>query len=245
MLIDYVRVYHAVALPVDTPAIAPGGIVNAASGLGTLTPGGLATVYGVNLADASYNNLFRNGEFLTITKSGVTVSVNGLDVPLIYVSPNQINFQVPWKTALSPATVNVSVRRKGAVSFAEPITVSPTAPSVFLDYTTAVAFTTVYPEGPIAPGVTCVLYGNGFGPTTTSLQDGVPAANAFGATNSCSLTVDNQPATVTYCGAAPGAVIDQLNFVYPSGVTATSQPVTATLTINGVTGAFLVPPPGS
>jgi uncharacterized protein (TIGR03437 family) len=245
MLIDYVRVYHAVTLPAATPGIAPGGIVNAASGLGTVTPGALATVYGVNLADSIDSNLFDNGAFSSATSSGVTVNVNGLDVPLIYVSPNQINFQMPWETALSPATVNVTVTRNGVVSSAEPITVSPASPSVFLNYTTGVAYTTVYPAGPITPGVTCVLYGNGFGPASTTLLDGVPAATAATTASACALTVDGQPAVVTYCGAAPGEVIDQLNFIYPSGVTVGSQPVTAALTINGVTGTFLVPPPAS
>ena len=242
ILIDYVRVYHATAVPATTPAIAPGGVVNAASGLGTIAPGALATVYGVNLSDTNYTDLFQNDGFVSQTSSGVTVDVNGVEVPLIYVSPTQINFQVPWETPVAPTPVNLTVTRSGTVSFAEPITISPAAPSVFLDYNTSVALTTVYPSGPIVPGVTCVLYGNGFGPTSVVSQDGVPAAIG---TTSCTLVIDNQPATVIYCGVAPYEVIDQLNFIYPPGVSATAQPVTATLTINGITGTFLVPPPAS
>jgi uncharacterized protein (TIGR03437 family) len=243
MLVDYVRVYHAVTLPSGTPGIAPGGVLNAASSLGTIAPGALASLYGVNLSDSTYTNLFLNGAFPPVTSSGVSVSVNGVNAPLIFVGPNQINFQVPWETPLAPSTVDVTVTRSGTTSFAEPVTISPASPTVFLDYTTGVAFTAVYPSGPISAGVTCVLYGNGFGPADVMALDGVPAAS--GAINNCTMTVGNQPASVSYCGVAPGEVIDQLNFIYPSGVPVSTQPVTATLTINGVTGTFLVPPPAS
>ena len=56
----------------------------------------------------------------------------------------------------------------------------------------------------------------------------------------CALTIGGITARVTYCGAAPGEVIYQLNFVYPSGVTAGGGTEKATLTINGVTGNFLM-----
>jgi uncharacterized protein (TIGR03437 family) len=243
MLVDYVRVYHSTAISPAAPAVAPGGVLNAASGLGTIAPGALGSVYGVNLADNTYTNLFQNGAFSDSTSSGVTVSVNGLNAPLTYVSPGQINFQVPWETGLAPSTVNVTVTSGGVVSFAEPITITPTSPSVFLDYSTDVALTTVYPSGPITAGVTGVLYGTGFGSTGATASDGIPATTASTTANACTLAIDNQPATVTYCGTAPGEVIDQLNFIYPAGVSTTSGPVSATLTINGVSGTFLVPPP--
>ena len=243
MLVDYVRVYHAVTLPPTTPGIAPGGVLNSASGLGTISPGALASIYGVNLSDSTYSSLFSNGVFASATSSGVSVNVNGVNAPLIYVDPNQINFQVPWETSLAPSAVNVTVTSAGFTSFAEPVSVSPASPSVFLDYSTGVALTTVYPSGSIVPGVTCVLYGNGFGPTSVSSQDGVPAISGMAA--SCELTIDGQPATVTYCGVAPYELIDQLNFIYPAGVAAGAQAVTAVLTIDGVSGEFLVPPPVS
>jgi hypothetical protein len=46
---------------------------------------------------------------------------------------------------------------------------------------------------------------------------------------------------VTYCGAAPGEIIYQLNFVYPSGVAANGATATGTITINGNTGNIVVP----
>jgi uncharacterized protein (TIGR03437 family) len=234
MLIDYVRVYNAVALPAGTPGISPGGIVNAASGLGTIAPGALVSLYGVNLADATYGDLFKSGAFATSTPSGVSVSVNGTNAPLTYVSPSQINFQLPWETGLAPQTVNVAVTWNGNTSDAEAVTVTPTAPSVFLDPTSGIALSSS------TEGVT-VLYGNGFGTATATVADGAPNAGASPTASACSLTIAGQPATIEYCGTAPGEIIDQLNFAYPSGVTPGSTPSIAQLTINGVTGTFLIP----
>ena len=246
MLIDYVRVYHATAIGPTTPAIAPGGIVNAASGLGGLTPGALAALYGANLAEASDTSAFTNGAFPTSSLDGATVSVNGVNAPLVFVSPGQINFEIPWETPLAPAAVTVTVTRSDSgSSFAEPVTIDPAAPAAFLDYSDSVSLIAVYPPGPVTSGAVCVLYGTGFGPGTTALQDGVPATGGFNTVNSCTLSIAGQPATVQYCGTAPGEVIDQLNFVYPVGVPPGTQPVIATLTVNGITGTFLVPVPAS
>jgi hypothetical protein len=60
---------------------------------------------------------------------------------------------------------------------------------------------------------------------------------------SCQLTVGGQTARVDYCGAAPGLIIEQLNFNYPSGVSTVSPYVDATLIIDGVTGRFRLPAP--
>ncbi len=247
MLVDYVRVYGAVTIPPATPSIAVGGVVNAASTLGAITPGALVTLYGSNLASDTESALFSNGAFQTSTASQTSVAVNGINAPLVFASPGQINFQMPWETPLAPAVVNVTVTNKGVTSAPEPVTVTAASPSAFADYTTAVAFLTVFTDGGLTAGATCALYGNGFGPANGALLDGTPAnpanISAIQTASPCTLTIAGQPATVNYCGAAPYEVIDQLNFVYPAGVPASSQPAIATLTINGNTGTFLVPAP--
>jgi uncharacterized protein (TIGR03437 family) len=104
-------------------------------------------------------------------------------------------------------------------------------------------------ECAVQPGAFYQLWGNGFGPKNAPSRDGVPATVAGsltalevpGGPANCQLTIDGQPAVVQYCGAAPGEIIDQLNFTYPSGVTSTAPYVDATLTISGVTGRFRVP----
>jgi uncharacterized protein (TIGR03437 family) len=73
--------------------------------------------------------------------------------------------------------------------------------------------------------------------------DGTPATGASLASTACTLTINGQPAQVDYCGTAPYEVIDQLNFVYPSGLTVNGSPAVASLTIDGQAGWFEVPAP--
>ena len=254
MLVDYVRVYRAITITSTTPVITPGRVVNAASFLGTMAPGSLATLYGYNLADGTHTaSLGANGSYPR-SISGVSVTVNGVSAPLTMVSPQQINFQVPWETAPG-AAVKVQVTRNKIESNVEVITIAATtAPSVFLnDLTNGVAKVNGVgcqtTQCAVQTGGTYELSGNGFGPKNSPQKDGVPAPSTGsltpfevpGSPASCQLTIGGETATVEYCGAAPGEITDQLKFVYPAGVSSSSPYVSATLTIGGTTGKFRVP----
>ncbi len=255
MLVDYVRVYRATAITPLTPAIAPGRVLNGASYLGTIAPGSLAAVYGINLAGDTL--LLSPGADMKFpsSASGVAVTVDNVNAALIYISPTQINFQVPWETA--PGPVNITVTRNGIDSEPEPVTIgAATSPSMFLsEFTNGIAWVTgagcETTECSVTPGMAYQLWGNGFGPKNSMQADGAPAVYAGsltplevpGSPASCQLTIDGQAATVVYCGAAPGLIIDQLNFVYPDGVSTKALYADATLTIAGVTGRFRVPTP--
>jgi uncharacterized protein (TIGR03437 family) len=256
LVVDYVRVYQPIYVPMNTPVITPGSVVNAASYLGDVAPGALAVLYGTNLADNTYQDVIdSNGDFVT-TLANVTVTVDGVPAPLVYLSPTQINFQVPWETVPGLA-VNVQVTRNSVPSATETITVANAAsPSMFLaDFTTGVAWMTGQcptEQCTAATGGVYQLWANGLGPKQAPEQDGVPVQFAGGSLDplqvpggptSCQLTVGGEPATVLYCGAAPFEIIDQVNFQYPPGVPSTAPYVDAILTINGVTGRFRVPAP--
>jgi beta-glucosidase len=255
-----------------TPIITSGGVVNAASYLANLAPGALATVYGSQLADGTTAVAASNG--FPTQAGGVTVTVNGVNAPLIYVSPTQINLQIPWETPAG-SSVPVVVTRDKTPSAPESVTIAaPEAPSMFLnDIVDGVAWVTgpqcVTTECAVAVGGSYQLWANGLGPKNAPLQDGMPAVYSGsltplevpGSPASCQLTIGGQTATVQYCGAAPGEIIDQINFVYPSipviscspqaspchgaGVSASAPFVPASLTIGGVTGNFHVPAPGT
>ncbi len=258
MLVDYVRVYQATTVPATTPVITPGRVVNVASYLGAISPGSLTAIYGNNLADAVHAiSPPGPGQSFPTNVSGVTVSVNGVIAPLLYVSPTQINFQVPWKTPPGLA-LPVKVSWNGADSNVEQVTITSTAsPSFFLsEFVNGVAWVTggvadgcptPSSECSVQAGSTYQLWANGLGPMTSALQDGVPAPGAAlqvpGGPPSCQLNIGGQPATVVYCGVAPNEIIDQVNFIYPTGVLSSSPYVGATLTLNGVTSHFRVPAP--
>jgi uncharacterized protein (TIGR03437 family) len=249
MLVDYVRVYQAANT--TGPVINTGGIVDAASFATALTPGSLASIFGPSLAATTNAATFDTsiGAF-SQSASGVQVFVNGAASPLIYLSPDQINFAVPWDSLLG-TPLHVEVMLNDVLSNAVPITLASAAPSVF--GVNGVAILTC-PNGIVEvgvnsitpqPGAYCTLWGNGFGPTKPALTDGTPApASPLPWTaNTCALTIGGVTANVTYCGAAPGEVIYQLNFEYPSGVTASGATATGTITINGNTGNIVVPAP--
>src|SRR5437867_12332880 len=86
------------------PVLSSDGPVNAASfARGSLAPGSEAVVYGQNLA----------GEIRIATQAplplflgGPSLYLNGMAAPLLFVSPTQINFQIPWELAgLTSATI--------------------------------------------------------------------------------------------------------------------------------------------
>ncbi|MDP8981600.1 MAG: family 16 glycosylhydrolase [Acidobacteriota bacterium] len=253
MLVDYVRVFAATPGNPAKPAVTPAGVLNAASFLGSMAPGGLAFLTGQNLADGTY--VVSPAPNFPTSVAGVTVSVDNVVAPLIYVSPTQINFQIPWET--KPGAVNITVTRNTVDSDPELVTIeAASAPSMFLnDYTSGIAWVTgdgcALTECAVQAGNEYVLWANGFGPKNAPLQDGVPAVyngsltplEVPGSSANCQLVIGGRPARVDYCGAAPSEIIDQLNFNYPSGVAAGVPFVDATLTINGITGRFRVPAP--
>jgi uncharacterized protein (TIGR03437 family) len=245
MLVDYVRVYQAASTP--APSINANGVLDSAEFGPALAPGSLASIFGQGLATGvnagtfdSSANVFPN------TASGVQVLVNGEESPLIYLSPNQINFQVPWDSLVG-TPINVQVSLNGVLSNAIPITLTTTAPAIFGQvYTTpgplyslnmpvfgCVNMTQPYPQA----GEYCTIWGNGFGQTSPTLTDGGLAvlSGPSWTVNSCSLTIAGVPASVTYCGAAPGEIIYQMNFIYPAGVQGTCA-VKSSITVNGNTG---------
>jgi uncharacterized protein (TIGR03437 family) len=247
MLVDYVRVYQAVNTA--GPAINTGGIVDAATGAPALAPGSLASIYGTGLSATTNGATFDNsiGAF-SQSASGVQVFVNGAASPLIYLSPQQIDFAVPWDSSLG-TPLNVEVMLNGVLSNAVPITLTSAAPSMF-------GFVSVVPgplygqfvtietctDGLPQPGQYCTFWGNGFGLTNPPLTDGTPAPVSppplLQTVNKCTLIIGGVTAQVTYCGAAPGEIIYQLNFVYPSGIKSVDGKAAATITIDGITGNF-------
>src|ERR1700692_2507322 len=82
----------------QTPAVADGGVLNAASfdktaGAGT-APGSLVSIFGSDLAAQLQTN--DTGPLSTSLVEGVGVTFQGMPHGLDFVSPTQINAQLPW-----------------------------------------------------------------------------------------------------------------------------------------------------
>jgi uncharacterized protein (TIGR03437 family) len=94
------------AAPITTPTIA-----NSASGARGIAPDSLASIYGLNIAAAQ--TMIGSVPFPP-NLGGVEVRVNGVSSPLLYVSPTQINFQIP--PATQPGNADVAVYLNGQLA---------------------------------------------------------------------------------------------------------------------------------
>ena len=98
--------HEAFYLPLATPpVIADGGILNAASLDAGISPGSLVSLFGEQLSQGQQWSLRYQ---LPSQMNAVTVTLNGSSVPLMYVSPNQINFYIPQDFPLGPVALSVT-----------------------------------------------------------------------------------------------------------------------------------------
>lgn len=228
------------------PAIAAGGIMDAAS----FTPGravaagSIISIFGSHLAD----NAGSASQFpLPLGIGGTAFSFDipsaGISLPgrFHYVSPNQINLQVPWELANYPsATVKVILNYTYSAEYT--LNLAAYAPGFFSyqsnGQSNAAALDLSYIEisasHPVSRGSTVVLFLNGLGPVNNRPADGWPAADASATTVSTpTISIGGQPATVTFSGLAPGyADLYQVNATVPAGIGTGAQ--TVTCAVNGV-----------
>ena len=104
--------FGAPAVQAQASATAPyftaAGVVQAATETGgTLAPNTLATIYGTNLSWTTHivNVADLDDGTLPTSVDGVSVYVQGILSSLLYVSPGQINFLIPYELTLPTATV--------------------------------------------------------------------------------------------------------------------------------------------
>jgi uncharacterized protein (TIGR03437 family) len=215
----------------QAPAIAGGGVVNAASFTAKFSPGALASVFGSNFTGAGLDAI---GTLpLASSLGGVSVLVNGVAAPVLYESPTQINFQIPWETKAGSATVVVSTN--GFASSTANITVLAAAPELFVQGTHAIVQNSDYSlnssSNPAKAGATLLAYLTGAGPVSNQPADGTAAGSnpLSSVTSAVTATIGGQTAAVSFAGLAPGFVgLWQANIVVPSGVTQGDLPLVVT-----------------
>ena len=210
-----------------SPDISIGGLANGASFLHNYAPGMALSVFGTGLAPA----IQLDGVLpLPLTMQGVSATVNGVAAPLYYVSPTQINLQIPYETGARTAVVGINNNGKLA-SFS--FDTSVTAPGIFVQNGNLV------PVASGKPGGVLVLFMTGEGDVTPALFTGAsPAAG----TTVDKLPQPRLPVTVTVGGIAAAIQFEgiptllvgttQINFVIPVNVPPGVQPVV--VTSNGV-----------
>lgn len=228
-----------VAEMITVPAISPAGILN---GVGqtpstAVAPGSIISIFGQNLAPSV---VVGPGSPLSQILGGVTVTVNDSILPLMFVSPQQINAQLP--SNLQAGDYTLSVQNAGEPPITGTFTIARNAPGLFFQTINSVNYAmALHPDGsmvttasPAAAGETISLLGTGFGPYQQAVLDGfVPPNPAPAVTDAVTLSVGGvNPAPTST--AAPGFVgVVMTKFEVPSGLASgTSVPVL--VTINGV-----------
>jgi uncharacterized protein (TIGR03437 family) len=195
-------------------------IVNAAGfQRGPVAPGSIVSVFGSNLAPRAS---VAGGVPLPTSLDGSSLSVNGLPSPIFYVSPTQVNAQIPYEVSPGPATVTMSV---GANAL-PPVTlmIQPSAPGLFLLGQNRAPVqnqdgSVNGPDQPAAPGSIITAYLTGQGALDLPIPSGnaAPQDPLIGVAAPISATVGGQNAEVTFAGMTPGLVaVFQVNLRIPA-----------------------------
>ena len=206
------------------PQISAGGIVDAAQFQPVLSRGGIGSIFGSQLADAVAG---ATDVPLPTHLGGVQVEVNGVLAPLFFVSPGQINFQVPFE-ASSPGEAGVVVTRNGEESPPEPASMAEFAPAVFLNPATGEPIIQRHPDGalitaanPAKPGDVLIIFVTGIGGVSNPPATGAAAAASPLAQARVTpvVTVGGEGTQVFFAGLAPFFVgLGQVNIQLPESL---------------------------
>ena len=217
----FVPAYNGVVVYGELAAVGPAitGVTNAASyATDAISPGSLVSLFGSGLAPVTAS---APAVPLPISLADVSVLINGVPAPVLYVSPNQINAQVPSELAAGPATVVVRV--EDALSSTASITLAAAAPGLFTNAQGQAAAlnddgSVNSIQNPARAGAFVSLFFTGQGPVATDIDDGdaAPEGTATPATMPVSASVGNLPAVVQFAGLAPNYPgVAQINLRVP------------------------------
>jgi len=203
---------------VPAPSFPANGAVNAAAVQAALSPGELFSIYGTNLAEQTQQPLLLP---LPATMAATSVQINGIAAPLVFVSPLQINAQVPWEATPGSATLTVT---HAGVAASQTVTIAAAGPAIFTLYGSqqAAALNPDYSVNSQAnPASSFIqLFGTGLGAVSPPVPTG---AAASGSTLSqvvakVTATVSGASAKVLFAGLAPGfAGLWQIDVALPAG----------------------------
>ena len=210
-------------------AVAPpkiSAVVNAADGKLPVAPGGLISVYGQQMAPV---NLATKEIPLPTALGESCLTVNGVPVPVLFVSSQQINGQLPFNV---DGNAQMTLRTPGGISDNFNFSILPGAPSIFRTGTagpeTGLATITradngelITPTNPVHLGDSIVIWATGLGRTSPPIDSGMPAPSdpLAGAVISPSVVLGGVGLDVQYAGLAPGSVgLYQINATVPKSV---------------------------
>jgi uncharacterized protein (TIGR03437 family) len=219
----------------SAPQISPAGVVHGASFTpdGPVAPGSIVSIFGTSLADQS---ILASTLPLPNQLAGASVTIGGRTLPLLYVSPKQINAQLPFGMPAN-LTQQLVVTRDNMISAPEPVALVPAEPGVFTVDQSGVGpgvVTAVHTDGtqnpvdanhPATAGDVLVIYCTGLGEVNPRAVAGfpIPVQPESMVVDPVTATIGGTIAPVQFAGATSGFVgLYQVNVAVPSGVPASA-----------------------
>ena len=233
------------------------GVITAGGygGFASIAPATWIEIYGFNLANTrsqTWSGADFAGNQAPSVLSGVTVTIGGKSAYVNFISPEQINVQVPSDVPTGPQPV--VVKTAGGTSNTFTVNVNAVQPGLLAPPSFIIngrqnvvalfsnTYTFVLPN--IVPGVTTArarvgdtitFYGVGFGLVSPNMGAGQIIQQTNSLVSDFKVTFAGVPAVVTYAGLGPGNVgLYQFNVTVPS--VAASDNVSLAFTLNGVAG---------
>jgi uncharacterized protein (TIGR03437 family) len=247
-----VRLLTKVATPIGPPLVNPGGVVSA-SQFGNFTsaaPSSWIEIYGSSLALDARG--WQTSDFTGINApeilDGTSVTIGGEPAYVEYISPGQLNVQVPSDIGTGPQRVVVTTSIASSVPYV--LGVEPLEPGLYAPALTNVGGTQyvwaqltdgsiALPTGavsgivtrPANPGETMVMFGVGFGAVSPAVPAGQTVQQDNALVEPFHVFFGGVPAAaISYAGLAPSAIgLYQFNVVVPNIPSGSAIPLTFTL----------------
>jgi uncharacterized protein (TIGR03437 family) len=221
----------------------PASVENAATGQANIAvaPGSIAALFGNGLASGQI--AISNSTWPAAALNRQVVVNDQLAAPLCYLSPTQVDFQVPSNTPLGSERIAVRLANTGELVAGGALQVQSAAPGIFTANSQGSGQGSVRNQdgtingasNPAAAGTIVSIYGTGQGQVSPAVPDGMPAPPstlsytvAVPTTNSQTCVTNpnsmcvafgSQFGVVQFSGLAPGYIgLWQINVSVPSGL---------------------------
>lgn len=203
-----------------------------------VSPGSLASIFGGPFTDET---AAASAIPLSTSLGGRVVEFENSRAPLLFLSPNQINLQVPSALSAERQRIRVRLAETGELIAGQSVVLSSTSPGLFVrdfDSQTGVVLNEDNslngPDNPAARGSVVQLFGTGQGPVNPAVADGAAgptgplARTRAQPTSDGSTCLNEQPSVcvavgsvfgeILFSGLAPGFVgLWQINVRVPEG----------------------------
>ena len=251
---------HAATFSGQGVYLNPVGVANAASYqpiTASLAPGELIILTGTGLYFGS-DVLSAPSGALPTSLGGVSVTIDGIACPIVYVSAAQLAVVVPYELASNTTGLaNIQVTSNSVQSNIVQMYLTEAAPGTFSQTLNgigkaaashAVTGAPITAANPVQPGEIVSLYLSGLGTVTPPIADGavgpsnpLSIADVYAASNLLVYFNDfnngalREPGTIQFAGLAPGLVgLYQINVQVPAGVFTAGDSVYIEFYIPGV-----------